>query len=665
MDKAFDHIIVVMMENQYRSYVMQDRFMRRLAKAGMSLTNSFGCFHPSQTNYVAALAGELCQISNDTAPSYALKQRLLTDQLNEAGVSWRAYMEALPPEPWNPIWAQDSYPAGQAPLASAPNDPAHLARYFRKHNAFASFHNVQKSQAEWAKIGDENAFWRDVENGALPQFSWFSPDIWNDGHYLYNTHLETQPRTHLVPQLSSWLEYVFFGNLVVGELQGAAPSNETHVGLNLDVELLLTDPQAAWAKCRLPPKTLVVVTFDEADYSAIGYDTNYDGPNQIYTVLLGDMITPGTTWDAPFNHYNLLRTVQKNFDLGHLGKNDMGAGWLRALWGQAFGWGAPQDGGWDTGGRLVAGTLQGRACVLTGEGDMALSRLDGDTWTDPQPLPFDTSAPVLATSFAGGLMVTVQGDGFEVWLSPDGCEWNQFAPLYADWRNPCLAGFTDAGGAPRAMLCGQDTQGFIHSAIFDGNGWSAPAPVGQLSDGPMALGQLGPSLILTYKERNTRGMRAVNYNLAPFNAIKALDFQDNRAPQNDTGVHTWAVADFPVGHFAKKFAALKDAYQAHGPLSLAAIEGELHLVHRAAYEDTPQAYDCCFGLTGLLAPVDQRTNGFGSLDQAGWTEQTQLKGVTLPTDGTHGLCTDGDDLILLWRGPNGPLWARGGYARKT
>jgi len=211
------------------------------------------------------------------------------------------------------------------------------------------------------------------------------------------------------------------------------------------------------------------------------------------------------------------------------------------------------------------------------------------------------------------------------------------------------------------MACGQDDQGWIHYQVFDGAAWSAPEPVGQVSDGPMALGQIGASLLLVYKERNTKGMCCVNFNLAAYNAITALDFEDNPAPQNDTGVHVWAVADAPVGHFARKFAALKDAYQAHGQMCLATLEGELHLIHRGAYPDTPQAFETVFGLTGLTAPLHQQSNGYGSLDQAGWTEEAQLKGVTFVTDCDHGLCVDGEDLVLVWRDASGPRWCRGGY----
>jgi hypothetical protein len=75
MNKVFDRILIVMFENQYRSYVMQHAFMRKMAAAGCNLTNSFGVFHPSQTNYIGSLAAELCGVTNDTPPYPPLAAR--------------------------------------------------------------------------------------------------------------------------------------------------------------------------------------------------------------------------------------------------------------------------------------------------------------------------------------------------------------------------------------------------------------------------------------------------------------------------------------------------------------------------------------------------------------------------------------------------------------
>ncbi len=231
--------------------------------------------------------------------------------------------------------------------------------------------------------------------------------------------------------------------------------------------------------------------------------------------------------------------------------------------------------------------------------------------------------------------------------------------------NLTLLGYRDIGDkdAAKAMVCWQDPQGFIFSSVFDGE-WGTATPVGQLSDGPMALGQLGPSLFLVYKERNTQVMRVTSYNLAAFNVLVAKDFAGNPAPDNNTTQYAWAVADFEVGNFAKKLSALKNEYLADGKLTLATMDGELHLVHRAAYADTPQAYDTVFGLTGILTPGSERSNGFGSLDQAGWTREQQIPGVSLPAGGLHALCPDGaDGLVMVWPGADTMMWSRAAYHR--
>lgn len=69
--------------------------MRNLAAQGIELTNSFGVMHPSQTNYIASLAGELCNVTDDEVPP-RLPQRTLVDLIEDSAqnLDWRAYMES-------------------------------------------------------------------------------------------------------------------------------------------------------------------------------------------------------------------------------------------------------------------------------------------------------------------------------------------------------------------------------------------------------------------------------------------------------------------------------------------------------------------------------------------------------------------------------------------
>ena len=252
MKKVFDKVLIVMFENQYRSYVMQDPYMKKLAAAGCNLTNYFGAFHPSQTNYLASLAGEVCATTNDIPPAQPLMQETLTNLMQPgngpAKVSWKAYMEAYPGQPWNKDWVNPTYPESEQPIPQYPNDGINLARYFRKHNAFASYHDIQSVEDKWNKIVDEFTFWKDVNGGNLPEYSWFTPDIWNDGHYVYNTHTSTDPRIPLVGQLSAWLEYVFFNDIETTKVQGGTLFGSDKIGFNLDLDLVMTDPKKALCK---------------------------------------------------------------------------------------------------------------------------------------------------------------------------------------------------------------------------------------------------------------------------------------------------------------------------------------------------------------------------------------------------------------------------------
>jgi hypothetical protein len=59
---------------------------------------------------------------------------------------------------------------------------------------------------------------------------------------------------------------------------------------------------------------LIVVTFDEA--------YPYHDPYEIYSLLIGDMLPAGTVRTEPYNHYSLLRSIEVNFGLGSLKRND-------------------------------------------------------------------------------------------------------------------------------------------------------------------------------------------------------------------------------------------------------------------------------------------------------------------------------------------------------
>ena len=95
--------------------------------------------------------------------------------------------------------------------------------------------------------------------------------------------------------------------------------------------------------------------------------------------------------------------------------------------------------------------------------------------------------------------------------------WSEALSLKVETKGSiALTSFKDAGNGKEAlMLCWVSANGFIESMTFGGDAssmsWSNVVPVNQLTDGDMSLGQVGASLFLVYKERNTRKMRVTSH----------------------------------------------------------------------------------------------------------------------------------------------------------
>jgi phospholipase C len=140
-------------------------------------------------------------------------------------------------------------------------------KYYRKHNPFLSFNNIRTNGTRCAKIVKSEQLAADIASQSLPQYMYYTPNIDNDGHDTGLAYANKYLSTFMPPLLESNF-------------------------LN---------------------RTLIVITFDEDDYTE---------KNHIYTALVGSMIPSGKTDDNKYTHYDLLRTVEDNWSLGTLGRND-------------------------------------------------------------------------------------------------------------------------------------------------------------------------------------------------------------------------------------------------------------------------------------------------------------------------------------------------------
>ncbi|MEM7037968.1 MAG: alkaline phosphatase family protein, partial [Bacteroidota bacterium] len=314
MGKAFERVVVVFLENTMRSSALANPYLNQLRQKGVFMSNAQGVTHPSQPNYIATIAGDTMGIADDDAHymdwfwvtpdseqahdtgSYRWHEEgyspvTLVDLLEANNLSWKCYVESLPPDAEYKDKLQ--YDLTQSPaenLTRVPSDNG-LFPYARKHVPFLSFPSIVSNPDRLAKIVHADEFEADMKNehGAykLPHFSFYVPDLLNDGHNvteeLYRpaaNNIDLGPNTPNLMNIENFLRN-FLGNDPVG---------------------------------KFPPETLIVITFDEAYPYAFDYG--------IYTLLLGDFLQAGTTCADPVNHYSLLRSIEDNFGIGSLKRHD-------------------------------------------------------------------------------------------------------------------------------------------------------------------------------------------------------------------------------------------------------------------------------------------------------------------------------------------------------
>ena len=619
-----------MFENQYRAYVMQNQYMRNLARQGIDLRASFGIMHPSQTNYIASIAGELCNVTSDNANVPLLSQRTIVDLIEEApgDLTWKAYMQSYcaQAQPWTP----DLVPVDQKP-------------YYVKHDPFASFANIVHDPARWARIVDETELFSDLLNGELPEYAWFTPNIWNDGHYSDGTYEAPDPRAPaLVDQLAQWLEG-FFDRL-------RFPGPDSH----------------------LPPRTLVVVTFDESDFENAWDADNasaYDGPNQIYTVLLGDMIKPGEE-DEGYNHYSLMKTIEVNFGLGSLGKNDAEANWYQFLWNWRFGWGRVERTPINDARALAVQQFDEALHVIAIDGTGAMQEwiLADGRWSPPRSIP--GKATQVASAAGGDGLVVVA-------LDPEGqlhaLRWD----MQAGWttvsgqinQTPATSlAMHGLGDGQRIMLAWQASDGSLHSRVWSAGAFASETVLpGYVSHDSIALGRLGASLYLFARlASGSDALSMISYNTGSFNVV-TVPANPYGGPQDNTTVDAWSPSAFPVAHFSARPDAItpgerepvSQSYAARGPIACATLDGVLHVIHRGLEEDALRSET--LSISGLMTPAKpvsykssdstDHSNGFGTPIEAGFTRQKAIPGATCAGKGVLACARSDGELVLLFQ-PN-------------
>jgi phosphatidylinositol-3-phosphatase len=147
---ASGSVFVIIMENKSYDEALRGTYTASLASQYAIATNYHAVSHPSEPNYLALTSGSTWGATDD---SYrALPPGGIGQQLTDAGLSWRAYMEGLPSS-----CMRNQYP------------------YALKHDPFPFY------GGSCAGVASTDALPRDLTH-STPRFVWISPGLCNDTH---------------------------------------------------------------------------------------------------------------------------------------------------------------------------------------------------------------------------------------------------------------------------------------------------------------------------------------------------------------------------------------------------------------------------------------------------------------------------------------------------
>lgn len=158
----FAHIFVMLMENKESGSVIGNQdapYINSLAQRYGQAANYYGITHPSLPNYLELLGGSTLGVTSDCTDCFVNSFNLV-DQLEEAHISWKAYMEGMP----SPCFRGDS------------------DSYAQRHNPFIYFDNIRNNPTRCAKVVPLSGFAADLAGNALPDFVWITPDLCHDMH---------------------------------------------------------------------------------------------------------------------------------------------------------------------------------------------------------------------------------------------------------------------------------------------------------------------------------------------------------------------------------------------------------------------------------------------------------------------------------------------------
>jgi acid phosphatase len=168
---AAKHVFVIVLENTSYQLALQQPYIASVANQYAVATSYHSVANPSLPNYLVMTSGSTWGVRDDGY--HRLAANGVGNQLTDAGISWKAYMEGFTGDCFN-----SPYP------------------YALKHNPFAYYGGACP-----ANVVPMTDLATDL-TGDTPQLSWITPGLCNDGH---DCGIRTADRwlSQVVPQITS------------------------------------------------------------------------------------------------------------------------------------------------------------------------------------------------------------------------------------------------------------------------------------------------------------------------------------------------------------------------------------------------------------------------------------------------------------------------------
>ena len=210
------HIMVIMMENESQNELIGNAdapSTNALAQQYGLATQSYALAHPSLPNYLELLSGSNFGVTSDDPPSSVNippSAQTLVNELESAGVSWRAYIEGMPS-------------GGYTGSDAGGVDPYGGDYYLQHHNPFVYFPAVTSLPQFSADVVPlSTGFTTDLDSTNAPAFVWVTPNAVDDMHDgSPNAYGDADPSAgdawlgNFVSQVQSTDWYAQGGNIII------------------------------------------------------------------------------------------------------------------------------------------------------------------------------------------------------------------------------------------------------------------------------------------------------------------------------------------------------------------------------------------------------------------------------------------------------------------